>query len=95
MLRNKILVLFLVQLIILLFIFADGRGPVNPKGLEYYNNLINELVKNGIAKFPPYLLYTMWLALECLNSEEKKDRKELFLLIKPIKSTPYMLVKSL
>jgi beta-glucosidase/6-phospho-beta-glucosidase/beta-galactosidase len=26
---------------------VDGRGTINSKGLQFYNNLINELVKEG------------------------------------------------
>ncbi|XP_060178691.1 beta-glucosidase 11-like isoform X6 [Lycium barbarum] len=29
-------------------LIPNGRGPVNPKGLQYYNNLINEIVSHGI-----------------------------------------------
>ncbi|BAT95707.1 hypothetical protein VIGAN_08248000 [Vigna angularis var. angularis] len=29
-------------------LLPNGRGPVNPKGLQYYNNLINQLISNGI-----------------------------------------------
>ncbi|XP_022757983.1 beta-glucosidase 11-like [Durio zibethinus] len=29
-------------------LIPNGRGPVNPKGLMFYNNLINELISHGI-----------------------------------------------
>ncbi|XP_024027263.1 beta-glucosidase 3 [Morus notabilis] len=29
-------------------LIPNGRGPINPKGLQYYNNFINELVSHGI-----------------------------------------------
>ncbi|MED6222781.1 glycosyl hydrolase 1 [Stylosanthes scabra] len=28
-------------------LIPNGRGPINPKALKFYNNLINELINNG------------------------------------------------
>ncbi|KAI3449486.1 hypothetical protein Pfo_006151 [Paulownia fortunei] len=36
-------------------LIPNGRGPINAKGLQYYDNLINELISNGIQ--PHVTLY--------------------------------------
>ncbi|MDO5409055.1 MAG: glycoside hydrolase family 1 protein [Lachnospiraceae bacterium] len=38
-------------------IYPEGRGEVNPKGIQFYNNLIDELVKNNIE---PVLTIYHW-----------------------------------
>uniref|UniRef100_A0A7N2LUS6 Uncharacterized protein n=1 Tax=Quercus lobata TaxID=97700 RepID=A0A7N2LUS6_QUELO len=58
-------------------LIPNGRGPVNPKGLQYYNNLINELSSNGIqphvtlhhSDFPQALedKYGGWLSREMVK----------------------------
>ncbi|XP_004495964.1 hydroxyisourate hydrolase isoform X1 [Cicer arietinum] len=45
-------------------LIPNGIGPVNPKGLQYYNNLINELVRNGIELHVTLHNYDLPQALE-------------------------------
>ncbi|PHM63153.1 glycoside hydrolase family 1 protein [Xenorhabdus ishibashii] len=44
-------------------IFPDGIGKVNDKGVEFYHNLIDELLKNGITPIPTLYHYDMPMAL--------------------------------
>ncbi len=38
-------------------VFPDGTGQANSKGLDYYNRVVDELLKNGIA---PYITLFHW-----------------------------------
>ncbi|KAJ3672944.1 hypothetical protein LUZ60_006318 [Juncus effusus] len=44
-------------------IFPDGEGKVNPKGLQYYNNLINYMIQQGITPYATLLHGDFPLAL--------------------------------
>ncbi|XP_071721709.1 beta-glucosidase 11-like [Rutidosis leptorrhynchoides] len=45
-------------------LIPNGRGPVNPKGVAYYNNLINELISHGIQSHVTLTNYDIPQALE-------------------------------
>ncbi|GLJ09638.1 hypothetical protein SUGI_0113190 [Cryptomeria japonica] len=45
-------------------IFPNGTGPVNNKGVQYYNNLINHLLERGIVPYANLYHYDLPLGLE-------------------------------
>ncbi|XP_043710638.1 beta-glucosidase 11-like [Telopea speciosissima] len=45
-------------------VIPNGRGPVNPKGVHYYNSLINELLSHGIQPYVTLFHYDVPQALE-------------------------------
>ncbi|KAJ3672946.1 hypothetical protein LUZ60_006320 [Juncus effusus] len=45
-------------------IFPEGEGKVNPLGVEYYNNLINYILQQGLIPYVTLYHYDLPLALE-------------------------------
>ena len=55
-------------------IIPDGDGEINPKGIEFYNNLINEIVKYNIT--PVVTLYHFDLPLALQNKYGGWDSRQ-------------------
>ncbi|XP_016494106.2 beta-glucosidase 11 isoform X4 [Nicotiana tabacum] len=71
-------------------LIPGGRGPVNPKGLQFYNNYIDELISHGHTKFLGN--FSTFCQLHIIEKKEKqktalRDSSE-----ERIKSLSYLLI---
>ena len=60
-------------------IIPEGTGAVNPKGIEYYNNVINECLKYGIEPLVTMFHFDMPAALDERGSWGNRDSIDWFL----------------
>ncbi len=54
-------------------IFPTGKGNVNPKGVEFYDNLINELIANDIEPFITLYHWDLPLEFNKLGAWESRE----------------------
>lgn len=59
-------------------IIPDGDGAVNPKGIEFYNNIINECLKYGIVPFVTLYHWDMPQVMEEKGGWLNKDTIDAF-----------------
>jgi beta-glucosidase len=59
-------------------IFPEGTGKPNPKGLDFYNRLVDELVKAGIAPFPTLYHWDLPQALQDKGGWQSRDTAKAF-----------------
>ena len=59
-------------------IFPHGAGAPNPKGLEFYDQLLDELLANGIAPFPTLYHWDLPQALQDRGGWENRDTADAF-----------------
>jgi beta-glucosidase len=59
-------------------IFPQGTGAPNPKGLDFYDRLLDSLVANGIAPFPTLYHWDLPQALQDRGGWERRDTAEAF-----------------
>jgi beta-glucosidase len=59
-------------------IFPQGTGAPNPKGLDFYDRLLDNLVANDIAPFPTLYHRDLPQALQDRGAWERRDTAEAF-----------------
>lgn len=60
-------------------IFPQGSGQINQKGIDFYNNLINECLKHGIVPFITLYHWDLPLALEKKGGWLNKDTTDAYI----------------
>ncbi|GAB6168321.1 6-phospho-beta-glucosidase GmuD [Clostridium carnis] len=53
--------------------FPKGFGEVNEKAVEFYNNVINEMIKNGVEPFVNLFHFDMPMELQNIGGWENRD----------------------
>lgn len=59
-------------------IFPEGRGKANPKGLDFYDRLVDELLAAGIEPFATLYHWDLPQALQDRGGWESRDTAEAF-----------------
>ena len=59
-------------------IFPTGKGKINPKGVEFYDNLINELIANDIEPFVTLYHWDLPLEFNKLGAWESREVVDAF-----------------
>jgi beta-glucosidase len=59
-------------------IFPTGKGKINPKGVEFYDNLINELIDNDIEPFITLYHWDLPLEFNKVGAWESRDVVDAF-----------------
>src|SRR6266446_7066609 len=59
-------------------VFPQGTGAPNPKGLDFYNRLLDNLLASGIAPFPTLYHWDLPQALQDRGGWESRDTAQAF-----------------